>query len=245
VEQLVVTVSLRAAVFLAAVVTTVGCYNTPTINPHPGPWLIDDFEGGNGYPVAPAFEHWECRPKDDSHPIAACEVTSDPSPESNLDPGSKGSKVLHLRSRLWPNASSDEFTRSEVTTFAKSPQDLTPYATIGLNALLKPDSPTATPLLKVQLSCTGVRAAKGSVSPNPAVLMTVLDPPSGSYGSWQSYNPSLAKFTPPEDLPLTQRVAPDECLARVDAIKITVDSKSKYTGDFHLYVDDIEFIPRQ
>jgi hypothetical protein len=240
VEIFMVMRNLCLVVILAIVA---GCQSAPTVNPYPEDWLIDDFEDGDGETeshgfAAPLLDHWECRPKDSTHPISECKVTADPEP----DPDHPQNKVLHLGSTLGPIEDGGEFTRSEVATFIDPPRDLTAYKEFSLKVKLV--GREAQPRLKFQLSCVQVRAAGGGISPNPCILRYLEKPPGRS---WGTYGLDLAVFAPPDALNDGEGVAPSECLAHVDGIKITVDSESNVpagqTWTFDLYVDDIAFIP--
>jgi hypothetical protein len=239
VENFMVMRSLPLAAMLGI---AAGCYSTPTVDPYPGPWRIDNFDDSNGDPEAPLFDHWECRPRDSSHPISKCEVIADPVP----DPDKPGNKVLHLGSTLWPlEAGRDYFTRSEVASFIERPLDLTPYGAIRFRVKLDV-SPSLAPLLKVQLSCTHQQSGGEGPSPTPCVIATVIsdkqiDP--SRYNSWLVLEPNLSKFSDPENT--VGGVA--ACLTGIDGIKITVDSDKKVENgrseEFDLYVDDIELVP--
>jgi len=224
--------NLRLVVILAIVA---GCQSAPTVNPYPNDWLIDDFQGGDGYPAAPLFHHWECRPEDSSHSISECKVIVYPEKSTN--------KVLHLVSTLWPfEAGRDDFTRSEVASFTEGPVDVTPYVAIKFWAKLDV-STSLMPLLKVQLSCTHQLSGDGGPSLTPCVIATVITDKNtnpDAYGKWQEYRRKLRDFHNPEN---GTDVLP--CLTGVDGIKITVDSDKKIesgsSASFDLYVDDIKF----
>jgi hypothetical protein len=227
--------NLSSAVLFAATVGLAGCQDARTVDPYPGKWLIDDFKSPTGDPTDPNFEPWGCRLVDDTHQIGPddCNSTSIDNHES----------VLHLAATLVPANSDSKL--AEVVTYAKPTQDFTPYATFWFSWKLvsgDPPLPAAT-LLKVQLTCTSVRDADGSVSTNPCVVKTVIS----SYADTSDWNGpiplQLSDFAPPEDY--TPKPNLQDCLARVDGIKITVQSDPSAAARFDLYVDDISLEPKE
>jgi hypothetical protein len=228
--------SLRLVVIFG---TVAGCYSTPSVDPYPRSWLIDDFEDGDGEPeayafAAPVLEHWECRPKNSTHHISHCDVRADPYKPNN--------RVLYLGSTLWSSEEGEDFTRSEVAIFIDPPQDLTAYKSFSLRATLI--GRETQPGLKFQLSCVQARTPDGGISPKPFILapQEIDNPRTDPYkialdGGFQI----PAGISDP-----SKAVEVTDCLAQVDGIKITVDSDSKVpagqTWTFDLYVDDIEFV---
>jgi hypothetical protein len=227
------TLGIRLWVALATM--TAGCFDVHTVDP--GRRLIDNFENLDGDPTDPSFERWACRPVDETHQMGSndCNISSIENHES----------VLHLGARLFPG--NEMFKRAELITSAEQPQDLTPYARFLFSwKLVSGDPPlSAATLLKVQLTCTSIRDADGRVSTNPCVVKTVLDSYDPDRNSdWNGPLPlELSDFAPPEGfLPKPNLQG---CLARVDGIKITVQSDSSALASFDLYVDDIGLEPKK
>jgi hypothetical protein len=246
----------RSFGMVMASVLIAGCYDTPKKDPYPSDWVAGDFDSGTGAaPVSgyklPRLDQWECRPRDSTHDIDECKVIPDLFPLPGQDSGVPTGMVLHLKSTLWPATEGDYFTRSEVATFIEPPQDMTDYDSLFLRARLGWQG--GGPNLKIQLSCSQVMAAAGGISPNPCVLQ-LPDMCRSSPCDWRSAGLSLrfGAFNPPGELTLNGgAVDARECLAHVDAIKITVDSNSSTSdagGDaqvgFDLYVAEVKFIPK-
>jgi len=226
--------ALRLILFVAMASITAGCFDVHTVDP--GRRLIDDFTSSAGDPTDPSFERWGCRPVDGTHPIGHdnCNTTS-------ID----NQSVLHLGATLIPGPS--DFKRAELVTYAEQPQNLTPYAKFWFNWKLVSTKPplSAATLLKVQLTCTTVRDEDGAVSTNPCVIKTVLDSyDPDRYSDWNGpLALELSGFAPPEEFNPKPNL--QDCLARVDGIKITVQSDSSELASFDLYVDDISLEPKK
>ena len=228
------------------------CYDAPTVNPYPGPWLIDDFSHGNGYPSDPHFERWGCRPFDEAHPIADsdCNVTSDPA-------GTPGREtVLHLGARLYPpDNENDTFARAEVATYVRQAEayDFRVYSYLLFSWKLVFASGDAVDLskilLKVQLFCSRASDADGALSSKPFIVKSIN--PTNQVGQWNNQEAlDLSQFAATENPPDDQRgeVTVDSCLACVDGIKITADSGGKPLVSavvLNLYVDDIKLLRQQ
>jgi len=226
-------IALRLILLGAMASIIAGCFDVHTVDP--GRRLIDNFTNPDGDPTDPSFERWACRPVDESHQIGNddCNITSIDNRES----------VLHLGATLIP--ADAVFKRAELITSAEQPQDLTPYAKFWFSWKLVSGEPplSAATLLKVQLTCTSVRDQDGAVSDNPCVVKTVL-PKYDQNSDWNGpLSLELSTFNSSEDhTPMTN---PQDCLARVDGIKITVESNSNAPARFDLYVDDISLEPRE
>jgi hypothetical protein len=227
---------------LAMTPVVAGCFDVHAVDP--GSWLIDDFEGPDGYPSdghpdATEFERWECRPLNSGHSADDnCEITQDSQRQSH---------VFHLRSTIDASASDKDFKRAEVATFAGPAVDLTGYERFSFAAKLVGAGgglPEGTNL-KAQLACTGVLTPDAGPSSNPCIVVKV----GYKEDDWETHTPTLAGFAPPEDLGDSEKVNRQDCLASVDAIKITVDfgpqAPSNAKAEFDLYVDDISLEPRK
>ena len=266
--------NLSSAVLFAAAVGLAGCQDARTVNPYPGNWLIDDFEDADGFPKArfeaadgfskARFERWGCWPLDGEHPIDAdgCNRVPDPGLRNN-----DGNHVLHLGAALYPpmGDGDDTFTRAEVGTYVHDAQllDLRPYlgshGSFWFSSKLVLKSGAADSLsgnslyLKAELWCTSARRVDvdGGLPTKPFVVKSI---------EYKVAN--LIKFTdaPPQwisnDLsdfgtPELSNNAPDvqDCLARVNGIKITLDSngqvQSNHEVKFDLFVDDISLQPKE
>ena len=228
--------TLRFILWGAMASITAGCFDVHTVDP--GRRLIDNFTNPDGDPTDPSFERWACRPVDETHQIGSdeCNTTSI---DSNHD------SVLHLGATLFPD--DGVFKRAELITSAEQPQDLTPYAKLWFSwKLVSCDPPLgATTLFKVQLTCTSVRDADGAVSTNPCVVKTVLDSYVADRDSdWNGPLPlELSSFAAPEEFLPKPNL--QDCLARADGIKITVQSDSSELASFDLYVDDMSLEPKE
>jgi hypothetical protein len=242
--------NLSSAVLFAATVGLAGCHDAGTVNPYPGTWLIDDFEAADGFPTARTFERWGCRPLDGDHPIEAegCNRVPDPG-SSDKNP----SNVLHLGAALYPFESPDTFTRAEVATYAPDARhlDLRSYSLFSFWWKVDLDPEAADSLggplyLKPELSCTTAQDGDSAVPEKPFVVypndITKED------SEWRKFNLDVKSFGYPENA--NQPKNPNwwqECLSRVDGIRITVDSDGKvqlnHKVNFDLYVDDISLQP--
>jgi hypothetical protein len=254
--------NLSSAVLFTATLGLAGCYDASTVNPYPKEWLIDDFEDLNEFPFDHSFERWGCRPLDAEHPIAAdgCNRVPD-SGSSDKDP----SYVLHLGAALYPPmGDNDTFTRAEVGTYVHDARllDFRPYLgshgsfRFSSKLVLKSgaaDSLSGSSLyLKAELWCTSARRVDvdGGLPNKPFVVKsreyTVVD--LINFTDAPQWIPNdLSDFGTPE----LSNNAPDvqDCLARVDGIKITLDSNGKVQPNhevkFDLFVDDISLQPKE
>jgi hypothetical protein len=234
-DRFLVMAALRLILWGAMASITAGCFDVHTVAP--GRRLIDDFTNPDGDPTDPSFERWACRPVDETHQVGNDDCNS------NITSIDGHLSVLHLGATLIPGDSL--FTRAELITYAEMNQDLTPYAKFWFSwELVSRDPPlSASTHLKVQLTCTSVRDADGSVQQNPRVIWTVSTPTTG----WQESSGGLLApdgFGPPEDF---QTINQHDCLAHVDGIKVTVESDPmvpQHAG-FDLFVDDISLEPKE
>jgi hypothetical protein len=243
---------LSFAVLVAASVGLASCQDARTVNPYPGNWRIDDFEAADGFPFDHSFERWGCRPLDGEHPINAdgCNRQFDPG-SSDKDP----SYVLHLGAALYPYENPDTFTRAEVATYVPDARhlDLRPYRSFSFSWKLvldstAPDSLGGPLYLKPELSCTTARDGDSAVPEKPFVVypndITKED------SEWHKFNLDILSFAYPENAnPPKDPNWRQECLSRVDGIRITVDSDAKVQQNhivkFNLYVDDINLQPKE
>lgn len=228
----------RVFLLLAVASGAAGCFDVhPVVGPDP--LLLDDFTDSNGYPSNYHFERWQCRPVDGNHPIddQDCNITADYQTDHD--------SVLHLGATLYPPGDlTGPFFRAEVVTYAAPGLNLLSpdyYSSFVLSAKLESRVQPApfNPTLTVQLMCT--HATTKAVSSNPAVLAKL----EYTYGTWERFERNLEEFKVPEDLPADEKVKVQECLARVDGIKVTVDSSADTPSTFDLYVDDIWLEPRR
>ena len=237
--------TLRLILLGAMASITAGCFEVNTVKP--GRWLIDNFEDPNEFPTDRNFERWGCQPLDAEHPITAddCNQFLDPGPELN-----DRNHVMHLGAALYPNEGGDTFARAEVATHVPAARllDLRPYDQFlfSWKLVFEPGAESSLSsandiYLIAQLVCTSARSKDGGVPNKPFVVYSI--PYTFDTSESQGWNTRpLWNFRTPE----FSQNAPEvqDCLARVDGIKITVDSTKKqvipdHKVKFDLYVDDI------
>jgi hypothetical protein len=251
-ERILVMPARRLIFCVAMASITAGCFDVRTVDP--GRWLIDDFEAPNGFPTDRSFERWGCQPLDEDHPIDAdgCNRVLDPGPGLN-----NGNHVLHLAAALYPNEGIGTFTRAEVATHVPAARilDLRPYDQFlfSWRLVFEPEaekslsSPKDNLNLIAQLVCTTARSQDGGV-PNKPFIVHSIPYTFGAAGAEEWNTRALPSFSTPE----FSQNAPEvqDCLARVDGIKITVDSTQRpvlpnHKVNFDLYIDDISLHPKE
>ena len=252
--------NLIPAVLFVATVGLAGCHDVRTVDPYPGNWLIDDFEDPDEVPSDHSFERWGCRPVDEEHPIDADGCNRVPDPGLHPDAGLTGNHVLHLGAALYPMKGDDTYTRSQVATYISEARllDLRQYSSFLFGWKLVLESTAADSLmgggplyLKAELSCTTARNGDAAVPEKPFVVSTITIAVEPDW-QWHESNLDISGFRNPEN-PGTGNQGnstwEQECLSRVDGIRITLDSnravESNHKVKFNLYVDDISLLPKE
>jgi len=251
--------NLSFAVLFAATVGLAGCQDARTVDPYPRNSLIDDFEDPNEFPTDHSFERWGCRPLDEEHPINADGCNRVPDPGLGFK---DGNHVLHLSAALYPmptDVDDDRFTRAGVGTYVRDARllDLRSYVSFSFTWKLEFESTAAdslngisSPSLKAELSCTTARDGDAAVPQKPFMVFTITKPDFESDPQWhESLIPISSFHYPNPELGTPSSQWMQECLSRVDGIRITVDSersvKFNHILKFDLYVADISLRPKE